>query len=155
MTLHILTTTSPKLNSAADTVDGSLRGSKFFLCRSYYSANQQLQRSFSNHSKSLMSLKALNAQCDSTLIKYVALVNNRLDSLGEPRTHTSFTSWWWESPSAVKHESGPVDPCPLCGAVLPRFTLWTNTLGFPGGHIPSASMTLLCHPAALHCCRPQ
>lgn len=136
MTLHILTTTSPKLNSAADTVDGSLRGSKFFLCRSYYSANQQLQRSSSNHSKSLMSLKALNAQCDSTLIKYVALVNNRLDSLGEPRTHTSFTSGWWESPSAVKHESGPVDPCPLCGAVLPRFTLRTNTLGFPGGSHP-------------------
>lgn len=98
--------------------------------------NQQLQRSFSNHSKSLMFLKPLNTQCESTLIKYLFLVNNRLDSVGEPSTQASFTRWQRESPTGVKYESGPVDPRPLCGAGFPQFTLWTNALGFPGGSVP-------------------
>lgn len=98
--------------------------------------NQQLQRSFSNHSKPLVFLKPLNTQCDSTLIKYLFLVNNSLGSMGEPSTRASFTSWRRESPTGVKYESGPVDPRPLCGAGFPQSTLWTNALGFPGGSVP-------------------
>lgn len=144
MTLHILSTTSPgkqprkslmsEPNSAADRVDRSPRGSKFFLCRSYYWVNQQLQRSCSNRSKSFMFLKLLIHDVTLHWWNICFLLYNRLDSLGEPSTRASFTSWWCES--AVTNESGPVDRRPLHGTIYPQLNLWANALGLPGCSLP-------------------
>lgn len=158
MALHILSTTSAgkqprksltsEPNSAAHRVDRLLRGSTFFLCRSYYRANQQLQRSFSNRSKSFMFLKLLRHNVTLHWLNICFSLYNRLDSLGEPSTHTSFTSWWWESP--VTNESGPVDRHPLRGTLCPQLTLWANA--FLGCSLPFCSGW---HLAGLHRCRPE
>lgn len=141
--LWYLSTTSPgkqprkslmsEPNSAADRVDRS--GSKFFLCRSYYRANQRLQRSFSNHSKSFMFLKLLIHNVTLHWLNICFSLYNRLVTVVEPSTHTSFTSWWWEPP--VRNKSGPVDRRPLRGAVHPQLPRWANALGVPGCSLPS------------------
>lgn len=122
MTIHILSTTSPgkgprkssmsEPKSAADRLDGSLWGSKFSLCRSYYRANQQLQRSFSNRSKSFLFPKLLMHNVTLHWLNICFSLDNRLDSLAHG--------------GGRLEESGPVDPHPLRATVYPQPTLWAN-----------------------------
>lgn len=155
MTLHILSTTSPgkqprksfmsEPNSAADRVDGSLWGSKFFICRSYYRANQQLQRSSSNHSKSFMFLKLLMHNVTLHWLNICFLLDNRLDSLGEPRTQA-------DGGSRLQGMSqGPVDLHPLHATVLSS-AYPVSKLGFPGCSLHFCNGW---HPVGLHRCRPE
>lgn len=146
MTLHILSTTSPgkqprksfmsEPNSAADRVDGSLWGSKFFLCRSYYRANQQLQRSSSNHSKSFMFLNLLTHNVTLHWLNICFLLDNRLDPLGEPRTQA-------DGGSRLQGMSqGKWIGIPSMLQSYPQPTLWANW-DFQDAHFTSAMAGIL------------
>lgn len=153
MTLHILSTSSPgkqprksftsEPNSAADRVDGWL--SKFFLCRSHYRANQQLQRSFSNHSKSFMFLKLLRLNVTLHWLNICFLLENRLDSLGEPNTHADDGSHQW-----AMSQGQWLAISSVVQSVLSQQR--AKALAFPRCSLPFCNSW---HRAGLPCCRPK